>query len=281
MPRSKFLAILMFPLFLLGCFQTETVVHVKPDGSGIIEETLLLSRATLESMQSMGKELKTIISDSDTKDKSGIEDPLEGMMRDAQTKAGQYGTGVRFLSAVRITTETMGGYKARYAFDDINFITISQKPDNKADISNKEKTPKPSKDELIYFKMVKGPVSNLTVTLPDPKAEKEDRQEKEKEPAPKQADPQADEMMKALFKEMRIKVSIVIEGTIIKTNATHLNKSELTLLEMNFGKLLEDPKAFDKISSAQPKTVEEMRELAKGIEGLKVELNNPVLVDFK
>jgi hypothetical protein len=31
----------------------------------------------------------------------------------------------------------------------------------------------------------------------------------------------------------------------------------------------------------QPKTIEETKELVKGIEGLKIEMNNPVVVSFQ
>jgi hypothetical protein len=280
MTLFRFLAILLTPLFFLGCFQSETIVHVKPDGSGTIEETSLFSRFALESMQKMGKDLQEAMEDSKTEGKVEEKDPQQEMIREAPSKAGQYGPGVKFLSAVPVTTDTMVGYKALYTFEDINAIQISQKPENKAG-SGGEKAQESGKAEIIRFKMVKGPVAKLTVVLPDPKDEKEAPKEKEKDPAPKKADPQAEEMMKTLFKDMSIKVALKIEGTIIKTNASHLNKTELTLFEINFGKLLENPKVLEKLSSTQPKTVEEMKQLAKGIEGLKVEMNNPVLVDFK
>ena len=46
---------------------------------------------------------------------------------------------------------------------------------------------------------------------------------------------------------MGVKVSLEIDGTIIKTNATYRNKSELTLVELHFGKILENKEVFDKI----------------------------------
>ena len=36
-----------------------------------------------------------------------------------------------------------------------------------------------------------------------------------------------------------------------------------------------------KYSAAEPKTIEEMKELVKDLQGLKIEMNNPVVVEFK
>lgn len=39
---------------------------------------------------------------------------------------------------------------------------------------------------------------------------------------------------------------------------------------MDFGKLISDPELLKKIKKEQPQSVEEMRKMVKGIEGLKV-----------
>jgi hypothetical protein len=38
---------------------------------------------------------------------------------------------------------------------------------------------------------------------------------------------------------------------------------------------------FEKLNATQPKTIAEMKELVKGMEGLKIEMNNPVVVSFE
>ena len=83
------------------------------------------------------------------------------------------------------------------------------------------------------------------------------------------------------FKDMGIRIALEIEGTILKTNATYRKKSEITMVELHFGKLIENKDIFEKIVAAQPKTVEEAKELVKGIEGLKIEMANPLVVEFK
>jgi hypothetical protein len=188
---------------------------------------------------------------------------------------------VKFLSATPVKTENMAGYKAFYAFEDINTLRINQNPENKAEKIGGSMEKSHKKEELILFKLVRGPTSTLSVTMPEYKPDKKDQGQSGTNPNKRQTDPQSLEMMKELFKDMVVKVALEIDGTIIKTNATHRNKSELTLVEMHFGRIIENKKVFEKVSAAEPKTIEEMKELVKGLDGLKIEMNNPIVVEFK
>ena len=127
----KILCLVICSVFLFGCFQTDTVIRLKPDGSGVIEETFLLSNTFLESFQELSKGFAD--DDDKTKNEAKIEkqDPVQGMIRDAQSKENQYGHGVKFISAIPLKTETMSGYKAIYAFKDINTLKVNQNPGNK------------------------------------------------------------------------------------------------------------------------------------------------------
>jgi hypothetical protein len=80
---------------------------------------------------------------------------------------------------------------------------------------------------------------------------------------------------------MSISIAIEVDGKIMKTNATYQDKSKITLVDMNFGKIFENAKVFEKLNAAQPKTIEGMKELVKDIKGLKIEMNNPVVVVFQ
>lgn len=277
----KFLCAVLSSVFLFGCFQTDTVIRLKPDGSGFIEETFMLSNALLDSVQSLSNELTGDNSDAKNEGKKESKDPVQGMIEEARSRARQYGPDVEFVSATPVKTETLGGYKALYAFKDINTIRINQNLNHKTIKPKDGRGHSAKKEEVILFRLVKGPVSTLTVTMPRNKEEKKARVRKDKEPIRSPADPQAAETMKELFKDMGVKLSLEIEGTIIKTNATYRNKSELTLVELHFGKILENKEVFDKISAAEPKSIEEMKELVKDLQGIKIEMNNPVVVEFK
>jgi hypothetical protein len=268
--------------FLYGCFQAETVIRVKPDGSGVVEETLLLSKDFLESFQEIIKGFDEGKGDNKNQAAKEKEDPIQGMIRDARARESHYGPEVKFISAVPLRTETMGGYKAVYAFKDINTLKVNQNPGKKAEKAAAGEGALPAKEENVTFKLVKGPVSTLTVMMPKDKKEKKKAQGQIKETQdPGQADPQALEQMKAFFKDMGLRVAIEIDGTILKTNALYRKNSEITLVELHFGRFLENKDLLEKLMAAPPKSIEEARELIKGIEGLKIETANPLIVEFK
>jgi len=286
---------IMVCLFLSGCIQNDTVIHIKPDGSGTIEETVALSNALVESLQNMAKGFTEGVADAnadadikdkaDTKANAEVPDPFQTMMKDARSRETQYGPDVKFVSATPVKTETMSGYKAIYAFKDINTLRINQNPKSKTGMpaDSNDESQKKKEEEIIRFKFVKGLVSTLTVTMPektkDDKAADDVKQDKPQEKT--EADPNSAEMMKAFFKDMSMKLVLDIDGTIVDTNATYRDKSQLTLFDIHFGKIIENEKAFEKVNAVQPKTIEEMKELIKGIEGLKIEMENPVVVSFK
>ena len=87
------------------------------------------------------------------------------MIKDARARENQYGPEVKFVSAIPLKTETMGGYKATYAFKDINTLKVNQNPGKKTEKSGGGGH-LPAKEENILFKFMKGPVSTLTVTMP-------------------------------------------------------------------------------------------------------------------
>jgi len=271
---------IMACVFLAGCIQSDTVIEVKKDGSGFIVETVKLSNMLLDSLKNMSKNMAEGDADAEDKPKAEPEDPMQSMMKDAAGRVKQYGPDVKFVSAVPVKGETMSGYKATYAFRDINTLRINQNPENK---TGKPAAGQPAKkEEIITFRLVKGPVSVLTVTMPKDGTEKQQANEvkKAEKKEKTEADLAAEEMVRMMFKDMIVKVALVMEGAIVKTNATYREGSRLTLVDMDFGKILENKDAFEKLNAAQPKTIEEMKEIVKGIKGLKIEMNNPVVVEF-
>jgi hypothetical protein len=264
---------------------------VRPDGSGVIEDTVRLSNALVESLQNFSKGFTEANTDADIKDKdkdkgknkAEVQSPVDSLMKDAKSREKQYGPDVTFVSATPVKTETMLGYKAIYSFKDINALRINQNPESKTGKPADAKDKSQKKEEIIRFNFVKGPVSTLTVTMPENAKDNKGTNEVKKgeQPGKNASDPGAAEMIKMFFKDMSIGIAIEIDGKIIRTNATYQDKSRITLIDMHFGKILENEKVFEKLNAAQPKTIAEMKELVKGIIGLKIEMNNPVVVVFQ
>ena len=77
-------------------------------------------------------------------------------------------------------------------------------------------------------------------------------------------------MMKNIFQDMKVKISLQFEGTIINTNATYRDGSTVTLVEMDIGKLMTTGTLFKQVLAANPLSVGETKALFKNVEGLKV-----------
>lgn len=286
--------------FFSGCIQDTIVIHVKPDGSGTIEETSLLSNTMLELMESFADSMGNVEKqkgDQDNKsaakgdskkgEKKTRDDVIAKMLKDAETRAKMFGSTVKFISAKPVKTDTGSGYSAVYAFQDISLVKVNQNPSDKVDGKKAEKSDSPQKEEYLLFSFIKGSPSRLVVIFParkdagGDKPRAPDTTKAPKEKPNKESDNQSLEMMKNLFKDMKLNISLQLEGTIVNTNATYRDGSMVTLIEMDFEKIMSDAEQLNKLGGAKPQTIEEMKVLFKGFKGLKYETNNPVTVEFK
>ena len=172
---------ILMPVLLSGCIQDTIVIHVKPDGSGTIEETCLLSNTMFDLMESIagsvagsGKGEGVQDSKDATKGNSKKEarptgdDVIAKMVKDAEKRAETFGSTVKFISAKPVKTDAAGGYNAVYAFQDISQVRVNQNPGARMDGQIAEKSDSP-KEEYLLFKFTKGPPSKLVVTLPQEK----------------------------------------------------------------------------------------------------------------
>ena len=64
--------------------------------------------------------------------------------------------------------------------------------------------------------------------------------------------------------------SLVIEPGIKKSDATHVDGDKVTLMEMNFGELMLDPKGMKLIEQMEGKKPEEVAKLVEGIKGVQL-----------
>jgi len=273
-------------IFLLsGCIQDNMVLNIKPDGSGTIEETVLMGNSFIEMMQGLTKGM----GEAGGEDKGKTEGAkpksddsvITEMMEKAKTNAKDFGEGVKFVSAKPSKTQTASGYTAIYSFSDISKVTLSQNPGKKSPGESKKEDAEAAKNDTIKFALKKGTVSRLSVTMPPPKTEEKKGKKDEAEKKKEADDPNALEMMKSMFKDMRVSIVLNMMGDIVTTNATYRTGKQITLIDMDFGKLINDMPLLKKINETQPQSVEEIKTMVKGIEGLKLEFNNPITIDFK
>ncbi len=289
--------ILIFLSSLTGCIQVDTLIKVKPDGSGVIEETFLMNKAFVQQMKAMveemGKQMEEQVKEGE---KEGETHQLQESQKKPgpfdifdekklKERAGELGEGVTYLSGSKIVTDDHEGYKAIYTFKDIQKIRINQNPGEKVPSGPQEGGPDAKgKKEYITFIHKKGKPAELLIKLPADKPKEKSEDVPEEQTSAPTDDQQAEAMMaqmKQIFEGMRIAVAVEVEGTILETNATHREGSRITLMELDFGKLIEMAEKFKQFSLAQPETLEETKQFMKDIPGIKVDLNDEIKITFQ
>jgi len=256
-------------LALSGCIDSSTKITVKPDGSGTVEKTIVLSRHLAELMKQMGN----------TSDAATIE---RGMLNEAGLKAGasQMGAEVSFVSAEKVTSPKGNGYKVLYRFKDIAKVKLNQNP--AADLtmpSTGAAGAADSTQEYLTFKFVKGTPAVLTIVAPKIKASGSSQAA-----APAASSADTDKMMasfKPLYSDMRIALSVEVEGKITQTNAAYASGSTVTLLDMDFAKILADDAMLKKLSGGQSKSMTEVKDMVKSLPGVVIDTQDAVSISFR
>lgn len=256
-------------LVIGGCLDMTTVVHVAPDGSGVVEERLLIKKEVAEMMRSMGEAMG---SDAQRPPDSPVLDPQE-LAQSAQAM----GYGVRLLTVEPLETDKGLGYIARFAFEDINQLRLNQNPADRAHAQ--EGAAQAQEKEPIRFAFQSGPEPVLIIRPPKRRVSLADDGEStaaapETPPAPMDDPESRDElmMMQQLLDGLRIKIMVETETEILETNATWRDGQRVTLMALDFSKLLADPVRLKTFADSGARSVEDAKALMQGIPGIEVDL---------
>jgi hypothetical protein len=87
--------------------------------------------------------------------------------------------------------------------------------------------------------------------------------------------------LKPLYADLRIAVSVEVVGKITDTNAAYVDGSVVTLMDMDFGKILSDETAFKKLASSQTQSVREVQELVKAMPGVRLDTQESIKISFR
>ena len=269
MKALKVIAVLMFSLALMGCFESIVLLRVNKDGSGTIEETVVISDAFMELMKSFGGE------------DGGEEEEQAYDEQQLTEKAASMGEGVLFVSAEPLETERGSGYKAIYSFTDINDVRINQNPGENVSpppAGGEEEAPV---EEWLHFNFTPGPTADLEIIYPREAEEEQQEEESSEGEVDMESNPEMMQMMRELYKDMRIRIAVEVDGRITETNADYVDGSTVTLMDIDFAKIIEDEQKFKELMSAEPETIEEMKELVKDNPGIKVEIEESIRIRFR
>ena len=264
----KYFFALLIPITLFtGCIQVDTTVKLKKDGSGTIEEKVMMSSMVVQMMNQFM---------SSVPDSSGEKQEFKLFKEDElKDKASEYGKGVKYVSGKEVSKDGWEGYTAVYSFKNINNLKMDTDPNKKVEMEEGEGE---TKEDYFTFKFTPGSVAELVIDRPEVSMNEETESD-ESEGESNQNQQLNDNIVK-MMDGMRIKMSLKPQGNIVSTNASYVDGSEVTLLDLDFSKLLKNKESLDKLKKNPPKSLEEMKEIVKNIPGMKIELQKPVSIKF-
>lgn len=253
---------------LAGCINSTTLIKVKPDGSGTVEQTTLVNLAALKGMLPPG----------------ASQSAGPGMVSEADLKrtAEKMGKGVRLVSSTPIKENGFEGVKAIFSFDDINQVQVNQDAALSGG-SNPDRPASAPEDDPVRFKLTRnGATSVLTISIQDKPGAGKEKDGTPQTDMPDMTDPMMMGMLKTMFQGFKINIGLDVMGSIVKTNAEHVNGSHVTLLEMDMAALLEDEAKFKALQGklGPDASLSSVKPYLKDIKGIKVD--GPVInIEFK
>jgi hypothetical protein len=273
-------------LALTGCFQVETVIKVNRDGSGTVEESMLMSKKAIAQLTGLMQDF----AGQDGK-KPKEKPPVFDLYDPPQLKAraARMGEGVSYLSGRRVEEKEFQGYRATYAFKDINRLVMHQNPgkDLAGGAATIDDGSKPDKVPVI-FRFSKGTPSTLTISHQREKASGKPRQTEIYEEPVNEKIPKADagtgedvEKFLEIMQGMKFSLAIEVQGNVVQTNATHREGSRITVMDLDFGKLLGKPEQLAGMKALQMQSLDDAKQVLKAIPGMKIDLNDELTVSFE
>lgn len=258
-------------LLLVGCLQVETKINVAKDGSGTINEKVLLSRTFVNMM----KEFAQAFQDSASTEEFSFfkEDEIIADAKD-------YGEEVKYVSHELISDNNWEGFEVVYSFNDITKIKIQPDPGSKVGMGDEEGESTADK-EYYFFKFKKGDVSELIIDRPPIELNSESEENKDTANTSEQNDEEMGEEFLKMMEGMKINIAVQVDGNIASTNASYVDGSNITLFQMDFSEMMKDKESFEEFKNKEPKNIEEMKEFLEKFPGMKIEIEKPISVKFK
>ena len=298
------LAVVVSCVLIAGCIERSTVVKVKRDGSGIVH----IRHHEQEVSISFGLKAEKTAEES--------ESPLPPT--DEIEEMAEALGNVELVSAEEsVNRNGWSGYDLIFRFDDVNelvlpdrFVGLEDSEEDDADSSDEALEGEPAtnqEDDIAAskeveqaggyrFEMVDG------VLIVHTFIEEGQDQEPEEEPEIGAVDPFADsppapeskinlqsvaieQMMAAALSDMRIGVFVQVDGELEASNAAFREGNLITLVRLNVGEVLKDPDAKRHMESMRHLKGSDrrikMQEVAAEIDGLDIDLQDRILVEYK
>ncbi|WP_367870287.1 hypothetical protein [Luteolibacter sp. Populi] len=254
----------LLALLTTSCFEQKAVIRLNKDGSGTITETTLLSAEASAMLDSIPAG-------------AGGEDPLSKMAdkEQAAANAKKIGEGVEVVKSAKIDKDGKKGVEVVYSFKDINKVsfTMGGSMAESAKAMNPAAAAKETEQKPVTFKYADG-----VLTLANPPNKPVEKPADAPKP---EIGPQELEMAKGMFKDMRMSFKVEFADGLAETNASHVEGNTITIADIQFAKLMEDPEKLKKLMELNDEGPAAAAALFKDTPGIKVESKEELTVKLK
>ena len=262
-------------LALAACFQHETTITLKKDGSGTLVEETRLSGQMLAMMSQFAGGFGG--------EEAEVQDPLMDMLSEdkAKDRAKELGEGVTFVKIEPVSVGASKGARATYRFADINKLRVSTE-DTMNQMATPEDVPDAATPATDGKKHMGFDYRDGVLTIrPNADMEGDKPGAEDKAEAAEGMGAEEMAMMRQMFAGMKISYKLVAESGIAETSASHRDGDTITLMEMDMDKLMEKPDNFKKLAAVDQENPAAAMRALKGIDGVKAEVKPEITVKLK
>lgn len=273
----RLLLVLPALVCLTGCLSSYTLVKVKADGTGTVEQTTLISPQMVGMLGGMAAGMA---GEGGAKAKPPTVADLF-KQEELEAAATTMGEGVRFVSSTPASADGREGVKAIYAFDDVTKLTV-----NASKAPGSTRGAQTSQPPIVFgLAPGAGDTKVLSVTLPDGKKGDEvpapPRTSKPGAPAMKDMPPEALAMIKSMFQGAKVGIDVEVDGKVVKTNAPSLNGSRVTVMEVDLGQLMDDPAKLQQMQELGPgASFDQVQKTLGGTKGVTLPAERTTTIQF-
>jgi hypothetical protein len=259
----KCVMVLCAALACSACFESTTVLRVKGDGSGTLQQRTVIKKsalAQLRSFSALGGGRATL-------------DPLSEDQ--ARALAASLGEGVTLASTTAVNTDEGEGRESVYAFPDVTKLHVSEQPPTPGGVSVKTQglsTDAP--DITLGLTHEANGDAVLHILVPPPALF---------------AGPDGSgginpvviaqlQAIKGMLAGARLQLAAEADGPLVKTSSPYVDGARVTLLEIDLDKVLADETFLARLQAA--KSADEVRAVVKDAPGLKINLDPDITIQF-
>ncbi len=246
-----------------ACFESTTVLRVKGDGSGTLQQRTIIKTAALAQLRSFSA-------------LGGGRATLDPLSEDqARSLAASLGDGVTLAETHTITSDDGEGRESIYAFPDVTKLHVSEQPPPPGGISVRTQglsTDAPNITLGLTHEASGDAI--LHILVPPPAIFAGPNGSGGINPVVV-AQLQA---IKGMLAGAKLLLAAEPQGTIVKTSSPYVDGGRVTLLEIDLDKLLADESFLARLQAA--KTPDEVRAIVRDAPGLKINLDPDITVQF-